>query len=98
MAGRAIDAIFDVTAQQRRKPLLGSGDAAPTPFGPFTFNGRILVASDGLLKYAPRERIRGTAFEPELERAADALVAAARLPGGGLQDDVALVLLDPPPQ
>jgi len=89
------DAIVDLTQHQRRKPLLGSGAAEATAFGPFSFNDRILVASDGLLKYAPRDLLRRIGLGSDLELAADALVAAARLPGGTLQDDVALVLLEP---
>lgn len=87
--------LVDLTASQRRKPLLGSGAAVPMPFGPVAFVGRLLVASDGLLKYAPRGRIRELAALGELGQAADDLVHAARLPSGGLQDDVALVLLEP---
>jgi PPM family protein phosphatase len=88
-------AIFDLTQNQRRKPLLGSGSCEPVTFATSFFYDRVLVASDGLLKYAPRDRIHAAAFEPRIDRAADALVAAARLPNGALQDDLALVLLDP---
>lgn len=89
------EAIFDLTGRQHRKPLLGSGIAEPIGFGPFFFNDRLLVASDGLLKYAPRERIHRVAFMQDVNAAADELIAAALLPGGGLQDDLALVILDP---
>jgi len=91
------DAIFDLTRGQNRKPLMGSGEAEPIAFGPSFFADRLLVASDGLLKYAPRARIRRAAsvFVPDIDVAADELVAAARLPGGGLQDDLALIIVDP---
>ena len=46
--------ITDLTVNQRRKPLLGSGDADPIAFGPMPFRGRLLVASDGLVTYARR--------------------------------------------
>lgn len=89
------DAIFELTGRQRRKPLLGSGSAEPIGFGPSFFNDRLLVASDGLLKYATRERIRRAAFVQDVNVAADQLIAAARLPNGALQDDLALVIVDP---
>lgn len=89
------DAIFDLTRAQHRKPLLGTGSAEPVGFGPLFFSDRLLIASDGILKYAPRARIRAAAFVADIHAAADAIVAAARLPNGALQDDVALALLDP---
>src|ERR1043165_3375131 len=49
--------MLDLTASQRRKSLLGSGSALPVAFGPTRLSGRLLLASDGLLKYVPAERI-----------------------------------------
>ena len=89
------DAIVDVTRHQKRKPLLGSGMAEPTGFGPALFNDRVLVASDGLLKYALRDRIHRVRFTRDLNAAAEELVAAARLPSGVLQDDLSFVIVDP---
>jgi serine/threonine protein phosphatase PrpC len=91
-----VDGVLDVTERQRRKPLLGSGEAEPVGFGPLLFNDRVLVASDGLLKYAARERIRRSTFIEDIDAAADELVAAARLPSGLLQDDLSLVIVQPP--
>lgn len=61
-------------------------------FGALQRSSRLLIASDGLLKYVAREKIWQLGRADRLEPAADSLVAAARLPGGGLQDDVSLVL------
>jgi PPM family protein phosphatase len=47
----------DLTALQRRKPLLGSGEALPVEFEAERRGGRLLLATDGLTKYAPPERI-----------------------------------------
>ena len=88
------DAIVDVTRHQKRKPLLGSGMAEPTGFGPALFNDRVLVASDGLLKYVLRDRIHRVRFTRDLNAAAEELVAA-RLPSGVLQDDLSFVIVDP---
>jgi len=45
-------AIVDLTENQNRKPLLGSDEASPMGFGPIEISGRLLIASDGLFKYA----------------------------------------------
>jgi serine/threonine protein phosphatase PrpC len=86
-----------ITAHQRRKPLLGSGEALPVFFDvPWT--GGILVAgSDGLFKYAEARRIREVATGPDLSAAARELAALPRLASGGLQDDVGLALCRPIP-
>ena len=83
---------LDLTENQDRKPLLGSGRAEPVPFGPFDFRGRVLVGSDGLFKYVDVNRVRDIAANLPVGSVADALVAAARLPSGGLQDDIAIIV------
>lgn len=68
--------IIDLTGGQQRKPLLGSG-CTPVAFAGMSPRGAtLLVASDGLLRYAKRA----------------ALLGLVRLPSGGLQDDVSIVL------
>jgi serine/threonine protein phosphatase PrpC len=86
------DAI-ELTANQERKPLLGSG-ALPFSFAIQWSEGRtLLVASDGLLRYAPIARIARVITECEtLRGAAKQLVDLVRLPDGSLQDDVSIVL------
>jgi serine/threonine protein phosphatase PrpC len=83
---------LDLTENQTRKPLLGSGQAKAAPFGPFDFRGRVLLGSDGLFKYVHLDRIREIAANLPAESVADTLVAAARLPSGGLQDDIAIIV------
>lgn len=85
--------IVDLTASQHRKPLLGSG-AFVTPFaaGPLGLR-TLLVASDGLFKYAQPSDIARIATQVDLRAAASALIGLARLPSGGLQDDIAVVLV-----
>lgn len=86
------DDLEDLTSRQRRKPLLGSGAAAPIRFEA-RLEGRLLVATDGLLKYATRNQLVRAAVG-ELDVAADALVRGVRLPTGALPDDVGLVLAE----
>jgi hypothetical protein len=84
--------IADLTDRQRRKPLLGSGEAVPVGFSAAA-RGRLLVATDGLAKYAPMGRIAAAAVSAPLERVGAELVDLVRLPRGTLQDDVAVVVV-----
>jgi PPM family protein phosphatase len=40
-----------MTTNQRRRPLLGTGEALPVQFEAERRGGRVLLASDGLFKY-----------------------------------------------
>lgn len=84
--------IDDLTLRQSRKPLLGTGEACPVCFERSAFHGTLLLASDGLIKYAPRDRIAEAAVSGEMESASQSLVDSARMRSGGLQDDVAVIL------
>jgi serine/threonine protein phosphatase PrpC len=88
----APDGVLDLTAHQRRKPFPGTGMAVPVPFAAPWTTGTLLVASDGLFKYADRARIGAAAGAEDLEAAARHLVDLVRLPSGKLQDDVTVVL------
>jgi serine/threonine protein phosphatase PrpC len=83
----------DLTTRQRRRPLLGSGDALPVQFEAEREGGRVLLASDGLFKYATAERICALAAQGSIVEAADALVHCVRLPSGSYPDDVAVVIV-----
>jgi PPM family protein phosphatase len=89
--GVSEDQVTDLTGAQRRKPLLGSGRAIPVGFGPAPRTKRVLIASDGLFKYAPADTIRRLSLLPPHE-AVRALIDAARMPNGKLQDDVAVIV------
>ncbi len=80
----------DLTEGQPRKPLLGGGVAEPRTFRfELTHDRTLLLASDGLFKYVKPADICALART----RSAVALVEAARLSTGALQDDVAVVLV-----
>jgi serine/threonine protein phosphatase PrpC len=84
-------AITDLTDRQHQKPLVGAGCR------PFEFadelpeDATLLIASDGLLKYARPTNIARMTMP--LRGAARSLVDLVRLPDGALQDDVAIVLV-----
>ncbi len=81
-----------LTRSQHRKPLLGDGGAKPVGFAGTLAGGTLVVATDGLWKYLPREGFRGAAARRPVEAAATALVEGVKLRNGALQDDVALVV------
>lgn len=83
----------DLTIRQRRRPLLGSGEALPVQFEEQLRGDRVLLASDGLFKYATAERICAVATQGSAVGAAEALVNCVRLPSGSFHDDVAVVIV-----
>lgn len=85
--------VTDLTARQRCRPLLGSGEALPVQFEAERRGGRVLLASDGLFKYATAERICALAMQGSVAEAANTLANCVRLPSGALQDDVAVVVV-----
>jgi PPM family protein phosphatase len=86
--------LFDLTEYQNRKPLVGSCNARPVGFGPRPFRGRLLVASDGLLKYSGRDKLIVAATGLPLEAAVESLIAGVRLRSGKLPDDIAIALCE----
>lgn len=84
--------VADLTSAQVRKPLLGDGHAAPVGFTARWSGGTLIMATDGLWKYLSHALIVEFAARRPLEAALDALVDGVRLPSGGLQDDIAIVL------
>lgn len=86
----------EMTERQHRKPYLGSGEALPVgfAFGPLPPD-RLLLASDGLWKAIPLEKMLELAGTPDLKSALAALLQAARLPlSGEYADDVSIILVD----
>lgn len=87
------DGHFDLTGGQQQKPFLGIGMVNPVPFSlPLPAVGTLLVATDGLFKYAPSERIEDVALLPELNEGARRLADLPRLNSGRLPDDIAIAL------
>ncbi len=58
----AQNGVEELTANQVRKPLLGSGEAIPVAFESALADATLLLATDGLLKYARRDRIAAVAL------------------------------------
>jgi PPM family protein phosphatase len=84
---------YDLTGGQNRKPYLGEGMADPVPFAlPNPGYGTVLVATDGLFKYAPPERIGDAVLQGSLEEAVVRVADEARLPSGRFSDDIMILL------
>jgi serine/threonine protein phosphatase PrpC len=86
------ESINDLTERQVRKPLVGSGSAAAVPFEAELGAATLLLASDGLLKYAQRNQIAALARDADVERVAHQLAQLPRLRSGELQDDLAIIV------
>jgi serine/threonine protein phosphatase PrpC len=84
--------VDDLTGNQSRKPFLGVGGATPFGFMRDSLKGTLLVASDGLLKYASAERIATVALADDVEKSAQNLVELVRYPSGALPDDISILL------
>ena len=83
---------LDLTQGQQRKPFIGSGSAWSVPFRHQMQGGSLLLATDGLLKYASAERIIETCRQHPTGSAAQRLIELVRCPSGALPDDVTLIL------
>lgn len=84
--------IRELTAGQLRKPLVGDGCIPFRIDAPILAGSTLLVASDGLFRYARRTDIARIVAGHDLRTAAHALIDLVRLPTGALQDDISIVL------
>jgi serine/threonine protein phosphatase PrpC len=72
--------------------LIGSRQAAVATIASEFGTGTLLLASDGLAKYASRTKIAASAIGTDLAESSGRLVDLVRLRSGALQDDVSVVL------
>lgn len=73
-----------------RKPYLGTGVAVPHQFEHHFEMGTVVVASDGLWKYASLERIEAKVRQENPAQLAEQLSNLVRLRSGAFQDDVSI--------
>ncbi len=92
------DQIDDLTRNQNRKPLLGSGNASPVSFVHAPLNGILLVATDGFFNYAKRDAITPMIAQSDFYTIPKRCLQMVRLPSGDLWDDVGIVAARNPPQ
>jgi serine/threonine protein phosphatase PrpC len=85
--------VDDLTRGQHTKQRLGSGRVEPAVFERAALSGTLVVATDGLFKYAAPDVIARIVRASAIRSAAEELIALVRLRSGTLADDVALVLV-----
>jgi len=93
--------VVNLTEHQRRKPFLGEGASVPTPFA-FLLptdetGGTLLLATDGLFKYADTDKICETVRAAETageaaSQTARAVAELARSSSGAFHDDIAVIV------
>ncbi|MGV3772479.1 MAG: hypothetical protein ACO1QB_06220 [Verrucomicrobiales bacterium] len=83
----------DLTALQSRKPLIGSGHATAKGFTIPKQTGVLMLATDGLLKYAKTELVvQSCRSSNSLELDEWNTLALVRMANGKLQDDATVLL------
>jgi serine/threonine protein phosphatase PrpC len=85
----------DLTKDQVRKPLLGSGEAQPVGFKWPSSQGLLLVCTDGFCNYVRRETLLKEILWIDFVVLARQLVEMVRLPSGELWDDIGIVACKP---
>ena len=88
--------VTDLTARQFKNPPVGCGDVDAIPFAAdLSEPWRLLAMTDGVWKYAGRDKVRAALMQLAGDDLLAVLQAAARLPGSGaFPDDFTTVLLE----
>lgn len=87
--------IDNLTIGQHTRKRLGSGQGTLVIFQRPQLTGLLLVATDGLFKYAAAPVIAGIARTGTVAQAAEGLLELVRLGSGKMADDVTVVLVRP---
>jgi PPM family protein phosphatase len=92
VSGSEVD---NLTVGQHRRQRLGTNQATPTIFRRPVPRDALVVASDGLFKFAARDVIANIVRGGEVGPAAEGLVDLVKLRSGKVAEDVAVVLVRP---
>ncbi len=76
--------LIDLTRDQVRKPLLGSGASEPVGFSRDSYRGMLIVATDGFCKNVNRETLFREILWIDFSILPRKLVEMVRLPSGGV--------------
>lgn len=90
--------IVNLTANQNRKPLLGSGAASPVSFMCSPLDGVLLLATDGFCNYVKRDRVPAMITQSDFYTIPRHCIEMVRLPSGALWDDIGIVAARITPQ
>ncbi|KOR29690.1 hypothetical protein TI03_01705 [Achromatium sp. WMS1] len=88
------DTVIDLTEDQQRRPLMGSGKANPIGFEHPYKTGFLILGSDGFFNYVQEKEIMSSISSSKLHvmDAARALLNKARLKDGELWDDTTVII------
>ncbi|ABC29797.1 hypothetical protein HCH_03031 [Hahella chejuensis KCTC 2396] len=86
---------YELTQLQRRKPLLGSGEAVPIGFGPMASQGILVVGSDGFFNYVSLTQVKQLANSASGATASQ-FADLARNKKGALADDLSIIVIRQP--
>jgi len=84
--------ITDLTGDQIRKPLIGSGMSQPVAFTHSSLEGLLIAATDGFFDYAKRDEITRLVAQSEFYEISQKCIELVQLPSGELWDDVGIVV------
>lgn len=84
-------AISELTANQKRKPLLGTGMAEPIGFVGPPLEGLLLVGTDGFFNYAKPAAILATIAKSDFQTLPRKCIDMVRLPSGDYWDDIGVI-------
>jgi serine/threonine protein phosphatase PrpC len=90
--------LHELTKNQIRKPLLGSGEAQPRGFDHGTVSRLLLVATDGLANYLKRDALTRVLAQTDFFEIPRRLIELVRLPSGEYWDDTTVVVCRPMPR
>jgi PPM family protein phosphatase len=85
--------VDDLTVSQNTHQRLGSGSAVPTTFERGPLADVLLIASDGLFRYAAMDVIARAVRGSPIGVAAEQLIELVRLRSGKFHDDMAAILV-----
>lgn len=83
----------ELTANQKRKPLIGTGMAEPIGFVYPPLDGLLLVGTDGFFNYAKPNAITTSIAKSDFQTLPRKCIDMVRLPSGDYWDDVGIVAL-----
>lgn len=81
----------DLTRQQHRKPLLGSGSAEPAGLQHVALAGVLILGTDGFFNFANRDVVIQLASEGDFISLPRRCIERVRLPSGEYWDDIGIV-------
>jgi PPM family protein phosphatase len=83
--------ISELTANQKRKPLIGTGMAKPIGFVCPPLDGLLLLGTDGFFNYVKPSEILASITKSDFQTLPRNCIDVVRLPSGDYWDDVGVV-------